>query len=84
MMNEAYLNRVLTYLQQELPAYREALTLKSGKFVFTLPAALAFQPWYEAVFTAVSASVNRIRNRDCDLDFKVWSKTQERDFKILK
>ncbi|HTD99026.1 MAG TPA: hypothetical protein VK668_07045 [Mucilaginibacter sp.] len=83
-MNEEYLNRVLIYLQQELPEYRAALSLKAGKFVFTLPEGLAFQPFYEKLFAAVSACTGRIRNREYDLDFKVWSPNQERDFTVLK
>lgn len=83
-MNGEYLNRVLIYLQQELRTYRETLKLQAGKFVFIVPDENPFQPYYEAVFAAVSASAGRILNREFDLDFKVWSKNQERDFKILK
>lgn len=83
-MNEEYLNRVLIYLQQELLRYRETLALQAGKFVFNVPEGTPFQPHYEAVFADASACVGRIRNREFDLDFKVWSKNQERDFKILK
>jgi len=83
-MNEEYLNRVLIYLQQELPAYREVLKLQLGKFVFSVPEETPFQSYYESVFVAVSAATGRIRNREYDLDFNVWSKNQERDFKILK
>jgi hypothetical protein len=83
-MNEEYLNRVNIFLQQELPGYKDELALKSGTFVFTLPAGLAFQSYYEGLFAAVSACVSRIRNRESDLDFKVWSPNQERDFTILK
>lgn len=83
-MNEEYLNRVRIYLQQEMPAFRDNLALKAGQVVFTMPDGQAFQPYYETVFTAVSACISRIRNREFDLDFKVWSLNQERDFKILK
>ena len=83
-MNEEYLNRVLIYLQQELPAYREMLKLQLGKFIFSVPEEAPFQSYYESVFAAVSAATGRIRNREYDLDFNVWSKNQERDFKILK
>lgn len=83
-MNEEYLNRVLIFLQQELPGYKNLLALKAGKFVFTLPAETAFQLYYESLFTAISACTGRIRNRKHDLDFKVWSPNQERDFKVLK
>jgi hypothetical protein len=83
-MNDEYLNRVLIFLQQELPGYKDQMALKAGKFVFTLPEGTAFQPWYESVFAEVSACTGRIRNREYDLDFKVWSPNQERDFKILK
>lgn len=83
-MNEEYLNRVLTYLHQEMPKYKNDLSLKAAQFVFILPAGIAFQPYYEDVFTAVSTCTGRIRKSEIDLDFKVWSPNQERDFKILK
>jgi hypothetical protein len=53
-MNDEYLNRVLIFLQQELPGYKAQVVLKAGKFVFTLPDGTAFQPWYESLFSAIS------------------------------
>ncbi|TFF34561.1 hypothetical protein [Mucilaginibacter psychrotolerans] len=83
-MNEKYLNRVLIYLHREMPKYKNDLLLKTAQFVFILPAGMVFQPYYEDVHTAVSTCTGRIRKREMDLDFKVWSPNQERDFKILK
>ena len=83
-MNPEYLNKVLIFLQQELPVYKNDMSLKGPVILFHLPEGQAFQPYFENLFTAVSGCTSRIRNREYDLDFKVWSPNQERDFKILK
>jgi hypothetical protein len=84
-MNTTYLNRVLIYLQQELPEkYREHIQLAGEKLVITLPDEGSFQQDYEALHQTIVSSIGRIRNRDIDLDFTVRLVAQERDFKILK
>lgn len=84
-MNTTYLNRVLIYLQQELPEkYRAHIKLADERLVITLPGEESFQQDYEALHQTIVSSINRIRNRDTDLDFTVKSVYQERDFKIVK
>lgn len=83
-MQREYLQRVLIYLQQELPAYKEMLRLNKEQFIFSVPDVTGFQPFYEKLFAEVNTCIGRVRNREVDLDFKVWSKYQERDFTILK
>lgn len=83
-MTNEYLNRVLIFLQQEMPEHRGVLSLNNNVLVFNLPDGSTFQPFYETIFAGVNQHINRIRQRECDLNFRVWSPTQERDFKILK
>lgn len=83
-MNEEYLNKVLIFLQQELPQFKQDMRISGALIRFTLPEGQAFQPYFEAVQQGVTASVNRIRKRESDLNFSVFTKTQERDFKIRK
>ena len=83
-MNTEYLKLVVVYLQQELPEYQEMLVVKGDQIVFTVHPSVAFEQFYQEVFSSVSACTSRIRNREIDLEFKVWSPTQERDFKVLK
>jgi hypothetical protein len=84
-MNRSYLNRVLTYLQQELPeSYRDGVMLLGEKLIIAIPDTVNFQQTYEVLHVHIIDSINRIRNRDIDLEFTVKSPVQERDFKILK
>jgi len=83
-MHTEYLNRVVIYLQQEMPEYQEMLAIKDNQVVFTVHPGAAFEQFYQQLFASVSACVIRIRNREIDLEFKVWSPTQERDFKVLR
>ncbi|EHQ24681.1 hypothetical protein [Mucilaginibacter paludis] len=84
-MNTAYLNRVLIYLHQELPQqYREQIRLTDEKFIVTVPDTSNFQSVYELLHPTIVSCINRVRNRDMDLEFTIRSKNQERDFKILK
>lgn len=83
-MNENYLNRVLIYLQQEMPAYRELLSLKNETLTVNIPTDVQFQPFYEKFYQEITVCILRIRNREIDLNFKVWSPYQERDFTLLK
>ncbi len=84
-MNTAYLNKVLIYLQQELPEdYRKHIALTGEKLVVTIPGSANFSLAYESLHQTIITCINRVRNRDIDLEFTIKSKTQERDFKILK
>lgn len=83
-MNDEYLNKVKTFLEQEMPKHRDDLRLDGAVFVFSMPEGRIFQPYYEEVHQGVTAHIARIRQRRTDLSFKVWSAFQERDFKILK
>lgn len=83
-MNEIYLNRVLIYLQQELPDYQQHTKVTNGKFIITISDMANFQRTYEDLHQAIVNSINRIRNRDIDLEFTVKSENQERDFTIFK
>jgi hypothetical protein len=83
-MHTEYLKRVVVFLQQELPEYQEMLAVKANQLVFTVHPGAAFEPFYQKLFASVTSCTTRIRNREIDLEFKVWSPTQERDFKVLK
>jgi len=84
-MNTAYLSRVLIYLQQELPEdYRQLIRLSGEKLIVSLPETANFSQAYDVLYKTITNSIGRIRNREIDLEFTIWSKNQERDFKILK
>lgn len=83
-MNEAYLQKVLIYLQQELPEWRDRLMIMGGKLVINIAATETFQPTFELINHAINNSMSRVRNRETDLEFTVKSTAQERDFKIFK
>ncbi|RFZ90069.1 hypothetical protein D0C36_22775 [Mucilaginibacter conchicola] len=83
-MDQEYLNKVWTFLKQEMPKHGNDLRLDDGVFVFRMPEGQSFQSYYEEIHEAVKAHIERIRRRETDLSFKVWSPYQERDFKILK
>ena len=84
-MNTPYFNRVLIYLQQELPEdYREHVCVINEKLIITIPDSVNFHQVYNTLHQAVVASISRIRSRDIDLEFTIKSKNQERDFKICK
>jgi hypothetical protein len=83
-MNE-YLNKVLIYLQQELPEnYREQIQLNGEKLIVSIPDTANFSQAYEALHQTIVSSIERVRIRQIDLEFTVKSKVQQRDFKILK
>jgi hypothetical protein len=84
-MNTDYLNRVLIYLQQELPeAYHHHIKLSGEKLVINLLDTANFSQVYETLHFNINDSIKRVRNRKIDLEFTIRSKNQERDFKILK
>lgn len=83
-MENEYLRRVVVYLQQELPEYQKMVAVKNDQIVFTVHPGAAFEPFYQQLHTSVSNCIGRIRNREIDIELKVWSPVQERDFKVLK
>lgn len=83
-MNKEYLDKVVIFLQQELPQFKADISLIGNTIEFQVAEGQIFQTYYDKVHQAVGLSINRIRNRDFDLDFTVKSKNQERDFKIYK
>jgi hypothetical protein len=84
-MSADYLNRVLIYLQQELPEdYRQRISLSGDRLIISQAETANFSQAYEILHPAIINSINRIRNREIDLEFTIRSKNQERDFKILK
>lgn len=84
-MNTEYLNMVRVYLQQELPeTYREHIKLSGEKLVISIADTANFSEVYETLHETIVGSINRIRNRDIDLEFTIQSTIQERDFKIWR
>jgi len=83
-MHTEYLKRVVVYLQQELPEYQEMVAVNNNNVIFTVHPGAIFEQYYQKVFDSVSMCAARIHNRKIDLEFKVWSPVQERDFKVLK
>ena len=80
-----YLNRVLTYLKQELPdQYGNMFQLVDNRFTISIRDDVNFITVYDDIYTSISNSISRIRNREIELDFNVKSTHQERDFRILK
>ena len=80
-----YLNKVLTYLKQELTeAYKSCISLKETKFIITMVDDVNFNTVFPEVHTQINKNIERVRNRKVDLNFSVRSKNQERDFMILK
>ena len=80
-----YLNRVLTYLKQELPdQYGNMIQLDDNRFIISIRDDVNFITVYDDIYTSISNSISRIRNREIELDFNVKSNHQERDFRILK
>lgn len=75
---------VRVYLQQELSeTYREHIQVSSEKLIITIPDTANFSQAYEVLQETIVGSINRIRNREIDLEFTIRSINQERDFKIL-
>lgn len=77
-----YLEKVLTYLKQELPNYQTDISLVKDRFVVTIPESKPFNDAYEDLHLKVSNSIQRIRNREKMLEFTIKSKFQERDFTL--
>ena len=81
-MNE-FLNMVRVYLTQELPPpYNNLLSIVDERIRVTLPENLKFNEAYALLQPLIEASVQRIRNREIDLPFTIWTPSQSRDFKV--
>jgi hypothetical protein len=84
-MNAVYLNMVRIYLQQELPEiYREHIKLTDERLIISIADTASFSQAYETLQEAITVCIDRIRNREIDLEFTIQSTIQRRDFKILK
>jgi hypothetical protein len=80
-----YLNRVLIYLQKELPkAYRESIELDDERLVITIPDDEHFLIKCSELHVKISANIERVREREYDLHFTIRSTGQQRDFTISK
>jgi len=80
-----YLYKVLIFLRQELPAFSDKLNIQANKIVVMIQADFStFNDDYAAIFKLIEGCINRVRNREYDLSFTIWSANQERDFKIYK
>ncbi|MFC0513172.1 hypothetical protein ACFFGT_03135 [Mucilaginibacter angelicae] len=83
-MSNEYLQRVHKYILQKFPAYNSTIAFQQDKLIFVVPDGEIFQPYYEKVFQDLNACITQVRKREIDINIKVWSKYQERDFIILK
>jgi hypothetical protein len=85
-MNEAvYLEKVRVFLTQELPQpYSQLITVKDSVIIVVIPEGTTFNNGYAILYPAIEASVQRIRNREFDLNFTIWTTNQTRDFRIYK
>lgn len=85
-MNEGvYIGKVQVYLMQELPnPYNKLITVNNDNIVLVLPESIPFGDGYALLFKLIEASVERIRNREYDLNFTIWTRNQTRDFKIYR
>jgi hypothetical protein len=84
-MNEVYLNMVRIYLQQELPEiYRKHIKQTDERLVISIAETDNFNQVYEILQETIAVCIDRIRNREIDLEFTIQSTIQRRDFKIWK
>ncbi|MDB5130131.1 hypothetical protein [Mucilaginibacter sp.] len=80
-----YLNRVLIYLQKELPkAYRESIEIEDDRLVITILDDERFIIECSELHVKISTNIERVRKREYDLNFIIRSSRQHRDFTILK
>jgi len=80
-----YLNSVLLYLKQELPkSYRESIELDEDRFVITIANDEHFIIKSSELYVKISTNIERVINRDYDLNFTIRSSRHHRDFTILK
>jgi hypothetical protein len=82
---QTYLNKVFTYLKQELPnPYRDTITLVESTFIITAPDDIGFNSLYTELHEKIVTRIERVRKRDYDLNFTVKSTRQLRDFTIRR
>ncbi|GAA4326357.1 hypothetical protein GCM10023149_29080 [Mucilaginibacter gynuensis] len=80
-----YLNRIMVYLKQELPpVYRDRIVINEGVLIVKLPEDVSFNDTFNVLHPLILSNVQRVRNREYDLNFSVCSPNQLRDFKIYK
>jgi hypothetical protein len=86
MITTTHLIMVRVYLKQELPIpYNDLVTIEDDKIIITLPDnGKSFNTNYDEVFNLINDNVARIRNRECNYDFRVKGVNQLRDFKIYE
>lgn len=86
MITTTHLIMVRVFLKQELPPlYNDLISIEDEAIVITLPDnGKPFNTNYDIVFALINEQVQRIRNRECDLNFTVKTANQLRDFKIYK
>lgn len=86
MITTTHLVMVRVFLKQELPPpYNDLITIEDEAIVITLPNnGKSFNDNYDVVYNLINEQVQRIRNRECDLNFTVKGINQLRDFKIYK
>ncbi|SEN96086.1 hypothetical protein SAMN05192574_104765 [Mucilaginibacter gossypiicola] len=73
----------MLFLKREMPDTGELIILRDNKVFFMVPEGQVFQSFYDAVFKSVTQHTKK-RKREADINFCVWSPTQERDFIIPK
>ena len=80
-----YLNRVMVYLKQELsPLYRDRIVINEGVIIVKLSDDVPFNETYNVLHPLIVSNVERVRNREYDLNFTVWTANQLRDFKVYR
>ncbi|GAA4321611.1 hypothetical protein GCM10023149_21540 [Mucilaginibacter gynuensis] len=80
-----YLNRVMVYLKQELsPLYRDRIVINEGVIIVKLSDDVPFNETYNDLHPLIVSNVERVRNREYDLNFTVWTANQLRDFKVYR
>jgi hypothetical protein len=85
-MSEAvYLEKVRVFLTQELPQpYNKLVTINDSATTAVIPESITFNYGYAKLYHLIETSIQRIRNREYDLNFTIWTPNQLRDFKIYK
>jgi hypothetical protein len=85
MTEAVYLEKVRVFLTQELPQpYNQLIAVKDSVIIISIPEGTTFNDGYATLHPAIEASIQRIRNREYNLNFTVWTRNQTRDFRIYK
>ncbi|WP_144250377.1 hypothetical protein [Mucilaginibacter corticis] len=81
-----YLTRVCTFLKQELPTkYWTFISVENNKIIITLNQfTKALNEIYIELQELITEKIFRVRERQYDLHFVIWTPTQTRDFSVLK